>query len=196
MKIGNIELDSSERFGLSRLSFKNMIYELLNPIKDDYKKRSISNLGYEENTYPYLNKLINISFYFEKQKNRNSDMISIVPKNNLIDSNIDSIINIKILDNFKESRKVNGPSRVYYKNDSDSWYAIEGAYMKKFPNDKRNLESKKYYYNCNGEIYEKKKVYFSTFKNELKVQINPGNLIFILYVVEDLLFDKAKHEHI
>ena len=194
-KVGNIELDSSERFGLSRLSFKNMIYELLNPIKDDYKKRSISNLGYEENTYPYLNKLINISFYFEKQKNRNSDMISIVPKNNLIDSNIDSIINIKILDNFKESRKVNGPSRVYYQNDSDSWYAIEGAYMKKLPNDKRNLESKKYYYNFNGEIYEKKKVYFSTFKNELKVQINPGNLIFILYVVEDLLFDKAKHEY-
>ena len=51
------------------------------------------NLGYEENIYPYLNKFINISFYFEKQKNNKSDMISIVPKNNLIDVNMDSLIN-------------------------------------------------------------------------------------------------------
>ena len=194
-KIGNIELDTSEKFGLSKLSFKNMIYDLLNQIKDEYKKRSICNLGYEENTYPYLNKLINISFYFEKQKNTKPDMISVFPKNNLTDTNMDSIINIKILEKSKESRKANGPIRVYYKNENDSWYVIEGAYMKKYSGDKKSLDSKKYYYNFNGEMYEKKKVYFSTFKNELKVPVNPGNLIFVLYVVEDLLFDKDKHEY-
>lgn len=190
-KMGNIDL---EKFGLSRLSFKNMIYDLLNQLKEEYIKRSICNLGYEENTYPYLNKLINISFYFEKQKNNKLDIINITPKNNLIDTNMDSIINIKILEKCKENRKANGPIRVYYKNGSDSWYVIEGAYMKKFPNEKRSLETKKFYYNFNGEIYEKRKVFYSTFKNELKVQINPGNLIFVLYVVEDLFFDKNKNE--
>ena len=195
-KIGNIELDIAEKFGLSRLSFKNMIYELLSPLKDEFKKRTICNLGYEENTYPYLNKLINISFYFEKHKTIKSDMISVIPKYNLIDANMDSIINIKILEPLKETRKANGPSRVYYKNESDSWYTIEGAYMKNFQNDKKYLDSKKYYYNFNGEIYEKKKVFFSTFKNELKILINPGSLLFILYVVEDLLFDREKHEYI
>ena len=194
-KIENIELDTAEKFGLSRLSFKNMIYDLLNPLKEEYIKRSICNLGYEENTYPYLNKLINISFYFEKQKNIKSDMISIVPKNNLIDINMDSLINIKILEDCKENRKTNGPIRVYYKNEADSWYVIEGAYMKRFPNDKRSLETKKSYYNFNSEIYEKRKVFYSTFKKDLKVQINPGNLIFILYVVDDILFDKAKTEY-
>ena len=134
-------------------------------------------------------------FFFEKQKNNTSDMITVIPKNNLIDANIDSIINIKILENLKENRKVNGPIRVTYKNESDSWYTIEGAYFNKFPIENKNLEIKKYYYNFNGESYEKKKVFFSTLKNELKVQINPGNLIFILYVVEDLLFDKAKNEY-
>ena len=172
-----------------------MIYELLSPLKDEFKKRTICNLGYEENTYPYLNKLINISFYFEKHKTIKSDMISVIPKYNLIDANMDSIINIKILEPLKETRKANGPSRVYYKNESDSWYTIEGAYMKNFQNDKKYLDSKKYYYNFNGEIYEKKKVFFSTFKNELKNLINPGSLLFILYVVEDLLFDREKHEY-
>ena len=194
-KIGDIELDTTEKFGLSKLSFKNMIYEYLHQINDEYKITSMVNLGYEENTYPYLHKLINVSFYFEKQKNNTSDMITVIPKNNLIDANIDSIINIKILENLKENRKVNGPIRVTYKNESDSWYTIEGAYFNKFPIENKNLEIKKYYYNFNGESYEKKKVFFSTLKNELKVQINPGNLIFILYVVEDLLFDKAKNEY-
>ena len=193
-KIGNIELDTTENFGLSRLSFKNMVYELLNPLKDDLIIRTISNLGYEENTYPYLNKLINISFYFEKQKNSKSDMITIIPKNNLIDSNIDTIINIKLLDNNKENRKGNAPSRVTYKNENDSWFTIEGCYMKSSSTDKRNIETKKYTYSFTGEPNEKKKVYFSTFKNDLKVQVYPGNLVFVTYVVEDL-FDKAKHDY-
>ena len=194
-KLGNIELDTKEKFGLSRLSFKNMIYDSLNTLKEEYIKRSVCNLGYEENTYPYLNKLINISFYFEKQKNNKSDIISIIPKNNLIDVNMDSLINIRILEDCKENRKANGPIRVYYKNESDSWYVIEGAYMKRFPNDKRSLETKKFYYNFNGEIYEKRKVFYSTFKKDLKVQINPGNLIFILYAVEDILFYKSKTDY-
>ena len=193
-KIGNIELDTTENFGLSRLSFKNMVYELLNPLKDDLIIRTISSLGYEENTYPYLNKLINISFYFEKQKNSKSDMITIIPKNNLIDSNIDTIINIKLLDNNKENRKGNAPSRVTYKNENDSWFTIEGCYMKSSSTDKRNIETKKYTYSFTGEPNEKKKVYFSTFKNDLKVQVYPGNLVFVTYVVEDL-FDKAKHDY-
>ena len=108
---------------------------------------------------------------------------------------MDSLINIRILEDCKENRKANGPIRVYYKNESDSWYVIEGAYMKRFPNDKRSLETKKFYYNFNGEIYEKRKVFYSTFKKDLKVQINPGNLIFILYAVEDILFDKSKTDY-
>ena len=195
-KIGNIELDIADKFGLSRLCFKNMIYELLYPLKDEFKKKSICNLGYEENTYPHLHKLINVSFYFEKHKIIKSDMITVIPKNNLIDANMDSIINIKILEPFQENKKANAPSRIYYKNESDSWYTIEGAYLKKnYQGDKKYLDTKKYYYNFNPEIYEKKKVFFSTFKNELKVQINPGNLLFILYVVEDLLLDREKHEY-
>ena len=119
-----------------------MIYNLLNPLNDEYKKKSMSNLGYEENTYPYLNKLINVSFYFEK-KNNKSDIISITPKNNLIESNIDSIINIKILENYKDNRKAYGPARIYYRNESDSWYTIEGAYAKKFQNEKKKFRNKK-----------------------------------------------------
>ena len=67
--------------------------------------------------------------------------------------------------------------------------------MKRFPNNKRSLETKKFYCNFNGEIYEKRKVFYSTFKKDLKVQINPGNLIFILYAVEDILFYKSKTDY-
>ena len=145
----------------------------------------------EENTYPYLNRFVAVSFYFEKQKSNKPDIITITPKNNLVDYNIDSIINIKILENSKHNPKVFGPTRVCYTHENDSWYTIEGAYMKKFANEKKNTESKKYYYVFNNEYYEKKKVYYSTFKNDLRVMMHPGNLIFILYVVEDLLIDKS-----
>ena len=70
---------------------------------------------------------------------------------------MDSLINIRILEDYKENRKTNEPISVYYKNESDSWYVIEGAYMKRFPNNKRSLKTKKFYYNFNGEIYDKKK---------------------------------------
>ena len=66
--------------------------------------------------------------------------------------------------------------------------------MKSSSTDKRNIETKKYTYSFTGEPNEKKKVYFSTFKNDLKVQVYPGNLVFVTYVVEDL-FDKAKHDY-
>ena len=67
--------------------------------------------------------------------------------------------------------------------------------MKRFPNNKRSFEMKKFNYNFNGEIYEKIKGFYSTFKKDLKVQINPGNLIFILYAVEDILFYKSKTDY-
>ena len=35
----------------------------------------------------------------------------------------------------------------------------------------------------------------NTFKKDVKVQINPGNLIFILYAVEDILFYKSKTDY-
>ena len=70
---------------------------------------------------------------------------------------MDSLINIRILEDYKKNRKTNEPISVYYKNESDSWYVIEGAYMKRFPNNKRSLKTKKFYYNFNGEIYDKKK---------------------------------------
>ena len=192
-KIGDIELNA-ENFGLSKLCFKNLLFELMAPLSDELKKKSMCNLGYEENTYPYLNRFFSISFYFEKQKGNKNDIISITPKNNLIDANMDSIINIKILENCKHNVKVFGPTRVYYNSECDSWYTIEGAYMKKFSNEKKNSETKKYYYVFNNEYYEKKKVFYSTFKNDLRVVIHPGNLLFILYVVEDLLIDKSRQE--
>ena len=70
---------------------------------------------------------------------------------------MDSLINIRILEDYKENWKINDPIIVYYKNESDSWYIIKGAYMKRFPNNKRSLKTKKFYYNFNGEIYDKKK---------------------------------------
>ena len=192
-KIGDIDLNT-EISGLSRLSFKNLVSELLTPLSDELKKKIMCNLGYEENTYPYLNRLITFSFYFEKTKGNKSDIITVTPKNNLIDTNIDSIINIKILEGCKHNSKILSPTRVYYTHDSDSWYAIEGAYMKKSSNEKKNSDSKKYYYVFNNEPYEKKKVFYSTFKSDLRVMIHPGNLLFILYVVEDLFLDKTKEE--
>ena len=192
-KIGEIDVNT-EKFGLSRLSFKHLIYELMSTLSDELKKKSMCNLGYEENTYPYLNRFISVSFYFEKTKANKSDVITVTPKNNLVDANMDSIINIKILENCKHNAKVFGPTRVYYTHDSDSWYTIEGAYMKKFSNEKKNTDTKKYYYFFNNEYYEKKKVFYSTFKNDLRVMMHPGNLLFILYVVEDLLLDKSKQD--
>lgn len=53
----------------------------------------------------------------------------------------------------------------------------------------------KYYYVLNNEHYEKKKIFYSTFKNDLRVMMHPGNLLFILYVVEDLLIDKTKQAY-
>ena len=41
----------------------------------------------------------------------------------------------------------------------------------------------------------KRKVFYNTFKKDVKVQINPGNLIFILYAVEDILFYKSKTDY-
>ena len=35
----------------------------------------------------------------------------------------------------------------------------------------------------------------NTFKKDLKIQINPGNLIFILYSVENILFYKSKTDY-
>ena len=192
-KIGELDLNS-DKFGLSRLSFKNLMYELMSPLNDELKKKCMLNLGYEENTYPYLNRFLSISFYFEKQKGNKPDIITVTPKNNLIDSNMDSVINIKILENAKHNQKVFGPTRVYYTVENDSWYTIEGAYMKKFSNEKKNTASKKYYYVFNNEYYEKKKVFYSTFKNDLRVMMHPGNLLFITYVVEDLLIDKARQD--
>ena len=128
-KIGETDLNP-DKFGLSRLSFKNFIYELLTPLTDELKKKSMYNLGYEENTYPYLNRFFAISFYFDKQKINKSDIVTVTPKNNLIDANMDSIVNIKTLENGKYNNKIFGPTRVYYTHESDSWYTIEGAYMK------------------------------------------------------------------
>ena len=41
----------------------------------------------------------------------------------------------------------------------------------------------------------KRKIFYNTFKKDVKVQINPGNLIFILYAVEDILFYKSKTDY-
>ena len=62
-KIGEIIL-GKKKFGLSKSSFKDFIFEQKTSLIELQKKQCFQNLGYENNSYPYLNRFFGISFYF------------------------------------------------------------------------------------------------------------------------------------
>ena len=113
------------------LLFKDFLYEQMNLINEEHKKQSMQNLGYENNTFPYLSKFVSVNFYFNSE-NEVFD-IKLIPKNNLIDNNMDSIVNIRQLEKklfeFKNA-EVHKPLRVNLRKEN-SWYTLEGVYMKK-----------------------------------------------------------------
>ena len=150
----------------------------------------MQNLGYENNTYPYLSRFIGVSFYFGQMNNSNEkDNIKIIPRNNLLDTNMDKFVNIIILEKSVSQVKemeYGIPKRIYY--PSPGWYNIEGVYMKK------NLMGKneKKIYNFDKDVYKGKNVFFSTNSYNISAMAHSGKIKFLLYVVADVLKKKDK----
>ena len=196
MKIGEYELNTFNlNFGLTKLAFKDYIYECMNLLGEEHKKSSMKNLGYEENMYPYIGRFFSVSFYFGYIKNYQKGQIIITPKNNLVDNNMDGIVNIRQLErNIAEFKNAeyNIPFRIYYEKEKNPWYTIEGVYMKKNPNEKKPDKKKLYSYNPENLLNQD--VFYSTFKYDVKIMIKPGKLLFLMYVVNDILSDKSEEE--
>ena len=188
---GNININK-EKFGLSKLSFEDFIFEEMTLLTELQKKQCMQNLGYENNTFPYLSRFIGVSFYFGQFINSNEkDIIKIIPKNNLLDTNMDKFINIRILEKCISQIKdmeYGVPKRIYY--PSPGWYNIEGVYMKK------NLMGKddKKIYDFENDIYKGKKVFFSTNSENITAMVHSGKIKFLLYVVSDVLKRKDKKD--
>ena len=188
-KIGQFVI-KREKFGLSKLSFKDFIYDQMTLLNELQKKQCMQNLGYENNSYPYLSRFFGISFFFGKFKfNHEKDSITIIPKNNLVDNNMDSIINIRTLEkNLSQVKDIDfgQPKRVYYSNQGGgTWYNIEGVYMRK--NVGKEGENDKKSFDFDKDLYAKKNVFFSTNSNNITAMVHPGKLKFLLYVVFDVL---------
>ena len=187
-----------EKFGLSKLSFKEFIFEQMTLLNELQKKQCMQNLGYENNTYPYLSRFFGISFYFGTFRfHDEKDTITIIPKNNLVDTNMDSIVNIRTLEkNFSQIKDIEygQPKRLFYNNQSGgTWYSIEGVYMKK-NNGKDKGESDRKSYDFEKNIYSGKNVFFSTNNNNITTMIHNGKLKFLLYVVNDILSSGKEHK--
>ena len=193
-KIGEGDYNiTKENFGLSNLSFKDFIIEKMTLLTELQKKQCMQNLGYENNTFPYLSRFIGVSFYFGKFNSHNDkDIIKIIPKNNLLDTNMDKFVNIRTLEkNIDKLKDVEfgTPKRIFYPPySSQGWYTIEGVYMKK------NLMGKeeKKIFDFQKDLYEGKNVYFSTNNNNITAMVHSGKIKFLLYVVSDVFkgFDK------
>ena len=180
-----------EKFGLSKLSFEDFIFDEMTLLTELQKKQCMQNLGYENNTYPYLSRLIGVSFYFGNCDDR--DIIKIIPKNNLTDSNIDKFVNIRTLEKnifLMKNIDFGRPKRIYY--PLQGWYTIEGVYMKK------NMMGKdeKKMYDFEKEIYKGKNVFFSTNSNNITAMVNSGNIKFLLYTVKDVIRGKNNKKNI
>ena len=180
-----------EKFGLSKLSFEDFIFDEMTLLTELQKKQCMQNLGYENNTYPYLSRLIGVSFYFGNCDDR--DIIKIIPKNNLTDSNIDKFVNIRTLEKnifLMKNIDFGRPKRIYY--PLQGWYTIEGVYMKK------NMMGKdeKKMYDFEKEIYKGKNVFFSTNSNNITAMVNSGNIKFLLYTVMDVIRGKNNKKNI
>ena len=178
-----------DKFGLSKLSFEDFIFEEMTLLTELQKKQCMQNLGYENNTYPYLSRFIGVSFYFGQSNSNEKDNIKVIPRNNLLDTNMDKFVNIRILEKsisqFKDM-EFGVPKRIYY--PSPGWYNIEGVYMKK------NLMGKndKKIYNFDKDIYKGKNVFFSTNSYNITAMAHSGKIKFLLYVVADVLKRKDK----
>ena len=189
-KIGEFVI-KKEKFGLSSLSFKDFIFEQMTLLTESQKKQCIQNLGYENNSYPYLSRFFGISFFFGKFKFHNEkDSITIIPKNNLVDTNMDSIINIRTLEkNLSQVKDLDygQPKRIYYSNQGGgTWYNIKGVYMRKNTGKEKGENDKKSF-DFDKDLYSKKNVFYSTNSNNIAAMVHPGKLKFLLYVVHDVL---------
>ena len=197
-KIGEIIL-GKEKFGLSKSSFKDFIFEQKILLTELQKKQCIHNLGYENNSYPYFNRFFGISFYFGKFRiHHEKDTITLIPKNNLVETNMDSIINIRTLEkNMSQVKDIDfgQPKRIYYSNlGGGTWYTIEGAYMRKnIGKDKEENEKKTFEFD--KDLYSKKNVFYSTNNNNITGLVHPGKLKFLLYVVHDILGGQNGKDH-
>ena len=188
-----------EKFGLSKLSFKDFIFEQMTLLSELQKKQCMQNLGYENNTYPYLNRFFGISFFFGRFKfHHEKDSITIIPKNNLVDTNMDSIVNIRTLEkNLAQVKDIEygQPRRINFTNQSGgTWYSIEGVYMRK-NNGKDKSENDKKTFDFDKDMYSGKNVFYSTNSNNITAMVHPGKLKFLLYVVHDILGGQNGKEH-
>ena len=195
-------------FGLGKNAFKELIFELIGSLNEDNIKLSMENLGYNTNMYPFLGRFFGINFYFSNIENYNPNQIKIIPKLNLQDNNMDSIVNIRILEKkLNEFKKLNNnnkiennddenndnnynPYRVFYTNKSN-WYTLEGVSL-----GNKNGEKKKLYTFEGRTIYKEKDVFYSTNKSDLKTMIHSGKLKFIMYVVDNVLYNNNNDDNI
>ena len=197
-KIGEVNI-RREKFGLSRLSFKDFIYEQMTLLNEVQKKQCMQNLGYENNTYPYLNRFIGVSFYFGKFKfHHDKDLITISPKNNLVETYMDFFVNMRTLEkNLSQVKDIEHgqPRRIYYSNQGGgTWYTIEGVYMRKNAGkDKGDNEKKSF--DFEKDIYTGHNVFYSTNSNNITAMVHPGKLKFLLYVVHDVIGGQNGKEH-
>ena len=191
-KIGESDCNMNKKnFGLSKLTFEDFIIEEMALLTELQKKQCMQNLGYENNTYPYLGRFIGVSFYFGKfiMSSSPKDSIKIIPRNNLVDSNMDKFVNIRNLEkNIFQLKDIvsSTPKRIYY--SSPGWYTIEGVYMKK---NSMGKEEKKIF-DFKKEIYNGKNVFFSTNSSNITAMVNSGRFKFLLYVVSDVFKSKGK----
>ena len=184
------ECKKIEKFGLSKLSFKEFIFDKMTLLNELQKKQCMRNLGYEDNTYPYLSRFFGISFYFGKFKRHNdNDILTIIPKNNLVDTNMDSIVNIRTLEkNLSKLKNIEygQPKRISFSDQSgDRWYTIEGVFMSKNKGNKSDNEKKSF--DFDKSVYDGENVFYSTNNSNITAMVHPGKWKFLLYVVTDIL---------
>ena len=84
--------DNNGKYGLSKLLFKDYLFDKMNLINEKLKKETMLILGYNYNTYPYLGRFFSFSIYFSDTDNLNVNEVQIHPCNNIIDNNIPYII--------------------------------------------------------------------------------------------------------
>ena len=198
-KIGDFQL-SKNNFGLSQLSFKEYIFELMTLLSEKKKKQCMNNIGYEDSTYPFLGRFFGISFHFGKFKSskKNNETIEVTPMNNLTDNNMDKFINSRVLEKnayqIKDIQKGDyEPKRVFYNCRGDPWYTVEGAYLRKNKKDEGYKDKKEFEFD--NSIYEGRKdknYFYSTHENRINSMIHSGNFKFLLYVVDDVLSESQK----
>ena len=88
----NCKDSNNGKTGLSKLLFKDFMYEKMNLIDENKKKATMLNLGYNINTFPYMGRFFGFSIYFGNTDNLDIESFHLKPFNNIIDNNIPYII--------------------------------------------------------------------------------------------------------